>query len=736
MWHAKQRVERYMLTTTLADERRQQSKGGLALTAEDCRQKLQANPDHAPALHRLGQLARETGQLEEAIALIFRSLQVNGENVVAITDLADLLRQTGQVDEALDFYRAALEAAPHDAGIHVKVGSALGAAGKWDEAQDCFQKALKLNPQSAAAHGNLGWAYQSQGDLELAIASYRQAKRLSPDSEQIMANLGGCLVQAGRLEEAVEVLSRGVAKFPRSADALSNLAAAYTGLGRNDEATRVGWKAVELNPRSANALNNLGNALKAKGEYPQAIGCFSKALEINPDGFIAYGNLGATLSEMGRSADALACLQRARDLAPANATIFSNYLLTLNYQPDVAREVLFAEHQRFETLFAKPLSEDSEPHNNSVEPERRLRIGYVSADFRDHPVANFVEPMLGAHSSAEFEVFCYANQRVNDAVTERLRGQVQHWRNVGSLSDAELEDLIRRDQIDILVDLSGHTCGNRLLAFARKPAPVQVSMIGYMQTTGMSAMDYRVTDENMDPTGVSDGFSSEKLVRLATGAATFRPPVQCPEVNESPVVENGYVTFGSFNNLAKVTPEVIAAWTDILRAVPDSRLLVVGRAGSAIQETLQAAGIAPERLQMLERQPMQEYLRLHHEVDIVLDTFPYNGGTTNLLAIWMGVPFITLAGTTPVGRAGTNLLRGLGLAELSASDAADYVQRAIAVAGDVTTLAIWRRELRGKLQPLLGDGAVYTRELEAAYRTMWRSWCAQAEAKPVFRVLS
>lgn len=714
-----------MLTMTLPEERKLQSKSSLEMTAEDCRQKLQANPDHAPALHRLGRLARETGQHEEAVALIFRSLEVNGENVAAIIDLAEILTEMGKNDEALDFYGAALEAAPHDAAIHVKVGVALARGGKVDAAEAALEKALKLNPQSAAAHGNLGWLHQLRGDLTEAIASYRQAKRLSPDSEQIMSNLGGCLVQSGQLEEAMGVLTRGITKFPRSAEAHSNLAAAYTGVGRKEDATRTAWKAVELNPRSSNALNNLGNALKAQGEYDQAIGCFSKAQQLDPHGFITYGNLGATLSEMGRSADALACLRKALELAPGNATTFSNYLLTLNYQPDVPRDTLFAEHQRFETQFAARLATSAAPHANDPQPERKLRIGYVSADLRDHPVAGFVEPMFATHSAENFEVYCYASHRVSDAVTERLRKYVPHWRNVAGLTDSELAERIRKDQIDILIDLSGHTAGNRLLAFARKPAPVQVSMIGYMQTTGLSAMDYRITDENMDPTGTTEAYSSEKLVRLAAGAATFRAPMDSPEVNELPALTNGYVTFASFNNLAKVTPEVIAAWAEILKTVPTSRLVVVGRSGAAVQQALTEAGVQPERLRMVERLPMQDYLKLHQEVDIMLDTFPYNGGTTTLLAAWMGVPYVTLAGTTPVARAGTNLLRGLGLSQLSATDPIGYVYRAVTAANDLPTLAKWRAGLREKLIPMLGDGTAHIRELEAAYRAMWRTWCAR-----------
>ncbi len=718
----------FLSMTTLTDPRTQPQPPQTArieAAVESCQRILQANPDDPGALHRLGLLAAETGQMEDAVALISHSLSVRGENVAAICDLAAILQKMGRQEEALDFYRAATETAPRQAAVHEKLGAALRAAGELDEALACYRRATELEPKSAVAHANLGSVFQLKGDYFQAIGSLRKASRLAPDSPQIAGNLGAVLLQAGRCEEAVRVLS-GLPRAKQSAGVLSNLSAAYNSLGQPAKAEQAAWEALKLDPQFTNALNNLGNALKAQGQYQQAIACFAKARELQPQCHLAYNNLGATLSEMGRTAEALEGLRLAQQLHPHSAAIFSNYLLTLNYQTGIPPETIYAEHRRFDKQIAQPLAISPAPHENQRDPQRRLRVGYVSADFRDHPVANFFEPMLAVHSPAEVEVFCYANQTVSDAVTKRLRGHAHHWHEVSVLTDEELCAQIRRDEIDILVDLSGHTAGNRLPAFARKPAPVQVSMIGYMQTTGMSTMDYRITDENLNPTGSSEAFSSERLVRLAAGAATFCPPVDCPPVNDLPSLEIGHVTFASFNNLAKVTPEVLAAWAEILRGLPSARLLVVGRGGGPAQEILLAAGIEPERLEFLERLPMAEYLALHHRVDVVLDTFPYNGGTTTLLAAWMGVPFITLAGPGSTGRAGVNLLRGLGLAELSANDPAEYVQHALAAAGDLPRLAIWRRELRSRLSPLLGDGTAYTRELEAAFRTMWREWCARA----------
>ncbi len=712
--------------STITKERPPQQSGRLEQLAESCRRQLKIDPRNAAALHRLGLLAQETGQPEEAVELLLRSLQINGQNVPAIVDLANVLKEMGRLDEAADFYRAALEAAPRDVDLHVKLGKVLGVAGHWDEAVQSLQEAVKLNPESAFAYGNLGLAYQSRGELALAIASYRQATRLLPGSEQIMANLGGCLVQAGRHEEAIEVLSRGVRKHPRSASAFSNLAAACTALGRTEEATCAAWKAVEISPQSAQALNNLGNALKAQGQYAQAIGCFAKARQNLPDCYIAYNNLGTTLSEMGRSAEALEGLRRACQLNPNNPSVFSNYLLTLNYQPDQSRETVFAEHRQFDAQFAQPLRGFIEPHENVAEPQRRLRIGYVSADFRDHPVAQFVEPVLATHSASDCDVFCYANQRVNDAVTDRLRRQVPQWRNVASLTDVEFVAQILRDRIDILVDLSGHTAGNRLLVFARKPAPIQVTMIGYMQTTGLSTIDYRITDEHLDPVGVSDPFNTETLIRLPSGAATFQPPAVCPPVNELPALGNGYVTYASFNNLAKVSAEVVAAWARILQAQPNAKLLLVGRGGNSLVEAFASHGIDSERLEVLERLPFGDYLALHHRVDFLLDTFPYNGGTTSLLALWMGVPLVTLAGAGAVSRTGAGILQGVGLSRLAASNVDEYIARAVGQTRDLPGLADLRASLRSKLLSALESPAIFVGQLERTYREMWVNWCADS----------
>jgi protein O-GlcNAc transferase len=576
------------------------------------------------------------------------------------------------------------------------LGVALKMQGKYAEADECLRRALVLQPLHAPAHVDLGASLKAQGRLPEAVQSYWRALEINPRSDLALTNLGNALMEQGEFSQAMGCLQ----------------------------------KAVALNPGSHFAQNNLGSALIDLNRSGDAVSYLRRALEIRPQYAQAHNNLGTALLALGRASDAVECFRHALQLRPRYAEAFSNLLLARNYLQDPDREALFAEHLRFDELFGQPLRDIIPLHVNNPDPARRLKVGYVSGDLREHPVAFFIQPVFEAHSREHFEVFCYANQTLSDAMTKQLQAHVEHWRNVAALSDADLAAAIQQDRIDILVDLSGHTAKNRLLMFARKPAPVQVTMIGYMQTTGLAAMDYRITDEAIDPPGQTEHWNTEKLVRLPTGAAAFTPPSPCPPVNELPALKNGYVTFGSFNNLSKVTPEVIDTWARILHSVPTSRLLLVAHAGNSVVADFDDHGIGAERLEIVPRLPLQEYLALHHRVDFLLDTFPYNGGTTSLLALWMGVPFVTLSCDSAVGRVGAGMLPAVGLSELVTSDTDQYLQRAVDVASDLPKLSAARNSLRGKLAPLLSDGRAHTVELEKAYRNMWLRWretnCPQA----------
>ena len=709
--------------TTLEEGLRHHRASRLDEAAKIYRQILAEDPQQPGALHLLGVVAQKIGQLEEAVELISTSLRLQPDNVAAISDLASALKDQGRYDEAIEFYEAALAAAPGESYLHSNLGNALRDRGRLAEAAAAHRRALELNPDSFAAHSNLGSVLDAQGQLGEATACFRRALQLNPESHETLVNLGVTLKREGRLAEAEDALRRSLDVRPRSDAALSNLGSLLLQQGRVEEAFVALQLALQVNPRNVTALINMANVLKDLSRFTTALECLQQAVALAPQSHLAHNNLGTVLNELGRAAEAAECFRHALALNPEYHWAQSNLLFTLQYLPGIAREEIFAEHRRYDERFARPCLATATPHPNARDPERRLRVGYVSGDFREHSVAFFIEPVLAAHDAERFEVFCYANQVGHDAMTARLRSHVEHWREVASLDDDALAARIRRDEIDILVDLSGHTARHRLLTFARKPAPIQVTMIGYIQTTGLSAMDYRVTDVTLDPPGIGEAFNTEKLVRLPAGAATFQPPAHCPAVNALPALSSGHITFGAFNNLAKVTPEVIDAWAEILNALPDSRLLVVGRSGNSVKPLLEARGVAADRIEALDRQPLLAYLALHHRCDLLLDSFPYNGGTTSLFAIWMGVPFVTVDSGHPTGRACGGVLRPIGLEQLIATDGADYIRKTLDAAADLPRLAEWRRTLRDRLEPLLAGGGAYTRQLEAAFREMWRTWC-------------
>ena len=676
-------------------------KGRFKQSSEFFRQILLIEPNNPDALYSLGVFAHETGQLEDAVQLMVQSLQVNSNQVEALAGLAAVLKDQKRWSEAVEFYQAALAISPDQADLQIRLGDIFTEQQLNAEAIECYRRAF---------------------ELDSALSSRLKNKSLS---EAVQTNLCAALFRLQKLPGPIAQCWNAFEQEPNSFLVLNQLGNAFGTQRQFVQAVIFLKKAHQLNPDCFHTLNSLGAALKEQGKLDEALDCFQKAVELRgdqPSELQIYRNMGATYYAAGRSREAVDCFRKELKLNPDDAGTFSDLLFVLNHLQESAPEELFAEHLRFGKQFDRLL--DPTPHFNLPDPDRRLRIGFVSGDLRDHALAYFIEPVFVRLSKSQFEIFCYMNHSANDAVSERLRQNVDFWSNVDLLSDDELSNRIRNDQIDILVDLSGHTARNRLLVFARKPAPVQVSMIGYMQTTGLAAIDYRITHEGVDPTGSgTDDFSTEKLVRLLSGAAPFQIPADCPLVNELPALKNGYVTFASFNKPSKVTSEMMEAWAKLLKATPGSRLVIVGLSCDAVASKMTAHGIAPERLEFFPLMPTKDYLALHHRVDLCLDTFPYNGGTTTLFAVWMGLPFVTIEGTTTHTRIGACLLRAVGLPNLVAAHYDDYVQKAVEAVQDVPRLAEWRKVLRGRLSPAADGGQAFTQELEPVLLKMWRTWC-------------
>jgi predicted O-linked N-acetylglucosamine transferase (SPINDLY family) len=713
-----------------------------------------------------GDALRALGRLDEAEAAFARALELDAGSCEAHGGLGNVLALRGRIDDAIDAYReairldpsyhkaqnnlgnalmkkgdlagavacfeAALAARPGLFRVHANLGNALRGLGRLDDAIASYERALAIEPRHLPTLNNLGIALERRGEVERAIGCFRRALEVEPSSFEALLNLGAALRVRGRLEESVASLRRALAIKPASAEAHNDLGAALLDLGDLEGAARACRRAVELAPAYHEAHANLGVALQRAGQLGEAIARCRRALELAPGAAEARNNLGGVLRDAGEIPDAIASFREAIRLRPGFAEAHSNLLLSLHYDEAASPEAIFAEHLAWAERHAHGLEAALGPLDADRAPERRLRVGYLSPDLRGHSVAFFLEPALEARDRERFEVVCYADVAAPDAVTARLRGLADEWRDVTGLSDAHVAALVRRDRVDVLVDLAGHTAHGRPLVFARRPAPVQVSWLGYPDTTGLAAVGHRFTDAVADPPGATEALHTEALVRLAGGAWCYRPPEACPDVAPLPSAERGFVTFGSFNALAKVAPGTVALWSRVLERVPGSRLLLkstgLGDEGvrSAIAARFARHGIGAERLRLLPWEPSpRHHLELYGEVDVALDTSPYHGTTTTCEALWMGVPVVSLTGRTHVSRVGASLLERVGLGALACSTSEGYVEQAVMLASRPAELSALRASLRERVRRSpLADARRLARAIEDAYRAMWRAWAA------------
>ena len=696
------------------------------------RQILAQEPNHADALHFLGIIAQQVGRNDIAADFFRRAIAANPAVAAYHGSLGIALTGLGQLDEAIAAYRSAMHLTPNFVEAHNNLGNVLRDKGRIAEAIAAYRRALELKPDCAEIHYNLGNALKDHDALDEAILAYRRAIEIKPDYAEAHCNLGNALAEHRHFDDAILAYRRAIEFNPIYAQAHNNLGNALTEQGQSDEAILACRTALQLQPDFAQAHNNLGNALKDQRRFDEAISAYRHALELRPDYAKAQHNLASVLAELGRVDEAIALWRAALRISPDCPIFHSNILLFSHGSPGVDARALFQEHRDWNARHAQPLAKFIEAHAHNRDPVRRLRIGYVSPDFRNHPVLFFIEGILAGHDRNQVEDFCYADVPRPDPATTRLRRYAQHWRDITRMSDPQVADLVREDRIDILVDLTGHTARNRLLVFARKPAPVQVTWLGYMDTTGLSAVDYRLTDAHADPPGATEHLYSERLVRLPDIFACFSPGDESRPVAPLPALSRGHVTFASFHTLTKLNDSLLDWWATILLQVPNSRLMMVaaGLHEASSQNRLSgffvSKGVEVERLEFKGRQSLPDYLALYHEVDLLLDTHPWSGHTIACHALWMGVPVVTLAGDRYYSRMVASVLANLGLPELIAQTPGSYVKIACELAADPTRLARMRSTLRERMQgsPVM-DAARFTRALEHAYREMWRTWCAR-----------
>ncbi len=645
--------------------------------------------------------------------------------------------QAGRLAEAEALYRQVLIECPTHAGVLHLLGILAGQAGRTDASIDLIGRAIAVDPGVAAYHGNLAESYRRSGQWERAVASLRRAIALAPEAADAHNHLGIAFCALKQQGEALAAFGRAIELRPEFAEAHNNLGSALRQEGRLDEAIAAYGRAVQLKPEYAEAHRNLGSVLYDLKRFDEAIAAYRCALALAPHLVEAHLRLGNYLANRGRLDEALGCLRTAIALRPDEPGVASNLLYALQFFGDHDARALLAEHRRWDARFAAPLAASILPHANEARPDRRLRIGYVSPDLRSHVIGHNLRPLFREHDHRHFEIVCYADVDRPDTLTARFQELADVWRDIVGRTDDEVARLIREDRIDILVDLALHMDRNRLLVFARKPAPVQVTFAAYPGTTGLSAIDYRLTDPGLDPPGIGDADYAEESIRLPNTFWCYDPLTEEPGVNALPALANGYVTFGCLNHPAKVNAGVLALWARVMRAVDGSRLIMLSPEGphrGDIHRRLEQEGVAPGRVTFFAHQPHAQYLKLYHGIDLVLDTFPYNGHTTSLDALWMGVPVVTTVGRTVVGRAGLSHLRNLGLPELAAETPEEFVRIAAQLAGDLPRLSRLRASLRDRMRrsPLM-DAPGFARGIEAAYRSMWRRWCARSEHNPGIR---
>lgn len=569
--------------------------------------------------------------------------------------------------------------------------------------------------------------------LDEAIGWLQTARKLDAKSAPAALRLGFALVKLGRHAEAEPHLRAALALAPRDAEACDTLGYALKALNRLPEAVVAHRRAVELDPGRANSWYNLGHALLFAGRPAEALTCHEQALAAEPGFAKAHYGRALALQSCHRISDAITAYGDALARAPQHHEARSYRLMALNYLPAITREAAFAEHVAYGAAVGES---PARVPANDADSARRLRVAFLSPDLRTHSVAYFLEPLLAHLDPAQFEVVLYHDHFVVDAVSERLRARVALWRHVVGQSHEAVEAAIRADAPDILVDLSGHTGLNRLPIFARRLAPVQISYLGYPNTTGLRAMDYRFVDAITDPVGEAEPFHTEQLVRFAPTAWSYAPPVEAPEPMTASRTAGAPVTFGCFNNFAKVTDETLAVWGRLLRAVPGSRLRLktpgLGEPAVAarVRERLTRAELFAGQVELLDRTPgAAEHLALYQGVDVALDTFPYHGTTTTCEALWMGVPVVTLIGDRHASRVGASLLTAIGRPEWIAREVDDYVRIAAELARDPARREMESRTLRDAMRasPLL-DHAGQAGRFAAALRSCWSAWCARTAA--------
>ncbi|OGI09964.1 MAG: hypothetical protein A2Y40_02035 [Candidatus Margulisbacteria bacterium GWF2_35_9] len=692
------------------------------------RQIIAINPNHMMCHYKLANICIVRGETEAAISHYNKILDIKPDFYEANYMLGIIFKDLGKEKEAIIEFQKAIDGKPELVESYFGMVECLIRDGQKENAIKILKRIIQIKPHFSEAYFNLGVLFEESGQLQPAISNFKKAIKLNPNNVMFYYNLANVLKRNRDFPEAILYFQAALRLKNDSFEIHYNLANTYNSLANYDQAIDHYQQVIKLRPDFVAAYFNLGNVYKDTNRNSEAVIQYETVIKLKPDFVEACNNLGQIYYKQGNYGKAMDQYRNAIRVRPNYHQAYSNYLYLLNFDHQMKASEIFNEHKHWAEQF-KSLSASvtiSEPHNNNILCP--LCIGYVSADFRVHSVAYFISQIVKYHNHKKYKIICYSTTSVEDEMTNWFKKEADLWRNIDGKTDEEASEMIKKDKVNILVDLSGHTAFNRITLFTKRNAPVQVSYLGYPNTTGLKTLDYRITDHYADPLGETEKYYTEELTRLPESFICYQAPESCPQIENKSLHNKKSITFGSFNQLIKINEQVLDLWIKILHSVPESKLILKNKSFTDDDVTkefktkMMNNGIDSTRLSLIGYLPKKsDHFALYNKMDIVLDTFPYNGATTTCEALWMGCPVITLAGAMHVSRVGVSILNNIGLPQLVANSVEDYLKIAVRIANDREELEHLHKSLRSKMErSILKDGKQIVSSLEMLYEEMIR----------------
>ncbi|WP_158222802.1 tetratricopeptide repeat protein [Rhodopirellula sp. MGV] len=694
---------------------------------------ISESPTHSQAWHLLGMALYSAGAHADALQCLQQSRTFGGDDPEMLGHMALVLHANGNTADAISLLKHLLSITPNNAEFQSNLGVLYLESNQPELAREHLTTALAIQPDFPQASMNLANCLVRQNQVHDAEVIYRDLLKRDPDNLDVLGNLGECLRRQSRFQESIDVLNQVIPARPEDLASRLTHARATLQIGEVEDAAELFKQMTVAFPYSAKAFHFLGTTLQELGDLQAAEKALTHGLQLSPNDADALCSIGYLHLDSERRQEAYDCFKKALHIDPAMSDAHGSLCYLMTGDPSLSPESIFEEHVRWGELHGckTPIC----VHTNDRTPNRPLRIGYASGDFRMHAVARFFEPLLRLRDKQQFETFCYYESGVNDQMTQRLKSLADHWRVTYGYSDQQVAQQVLDDRIDILVDLSGHTLGNRLTAWSIKPAPIQISWLGYPNTTGLDAIDYTFTCEVQNPHD-EPTYHTEQLIRIPGGSFSFQPPPDAPEISKLPSIERGRITLGSLHRPFKISSKTLDYWTAALRACPDAALLLFNTQFNElsmheVRSSLIERGVADARIEIRNQITGDSYLEIYREIDIALDATPWAGGTTTMEALWMGIPLVAVYGNSRPSRGTAGIVHHLGYPDWIAADEEDYGVKVASLASDIDRLVSLRQNLRDQVIRTIANEQRFVTEVENAYRTIWGHWCQKAGVAPI-----